>query len=41
MRVDLASERKPLPKVDALRAVIEKTKPLIQSLVCQKGLEIL
>jgi len=28
-------------KADALRAVTEKTKPLIQCSVCQKGLEIL
>jgi len=28
MRVDLVSERKPLPKVDAIRAVTEKTKPV-------------
>jgi len=33
--------KKAIAKADALRAVTEKSKPLIQSLVCQKGLEIL
>jgi len=33
--------KKATAKADALRAVTEKTKQLIQSLVCQKGLEIL
>ena len=36
-----SKRKKAIAKADALRAVTEKTKPLIQSLVCQKGLEIL
>jgi len=36
-----SKRKKATAKADALRAVTEKTKPLIQSLVCQKGLEIL
>jgi len=36
-----SKRKKATAKADALRAVTEKTKPLIQALVCQKGLEIL
>ena len=36
-----SKQKKATAKADVLRAVTEKTKPLIQSLVCQKGLEIL
>jgi len=36
-----SKRKKATAKADALRNVTEKTKPLIQSLVCQKGLEIL
>jgi len=36
-----SKRKKATAKADALRAVTEKTKPLIQFLVCQKGLEIL
>ena len=35
-----SERKKATAKADARRAVTEKTKPLIQSLVCQKGLEI-
>jgi len=36
-----SKRKKATAKADTPRAVTEKTKPLIQSLVCQKGLEIL
>jgi len=36
-----SKRKKATAKADALRAVTKKTKPLIQSFVCQKGLEIL
>ena len=35
-----SKRKKATAKADVLRAVTEKRKPLIQSLVCQKGLEI-
>jgi len=36
-----SKRKKATAKADALQAATEKTKPLIQSLVCRKGLEIL
>jgi len=33
-----SKRKKATPKADALRVVIEKTKPITQFLVCQQGL---